>query len=91
MQHHADWRYQKDNLVFLENIAKVAERALTSTGLLKKRLDVGAKALISEFGKNLVDEGIKHAPELYKFWTSNIKNKGLKKALELDSASCAVQ
>ena len=68
--------------IFLANIPKVGVRALTSTGLLKKGLGVGARTLNSEFGKKLVDEGIKHAPEQFKFQTSNVKNKGFKKALE---------
>ena len=61
---------------------KLVTRALTSTGLLKKGLGVGASALNSEFGEKIVGKGIKHAPELHKFGTSKIKNKSLKKALE---------
>ena len=53
----------------------------------KRRIGVGAKTLISEFGKKLVDEAIKHAPELYKFGTSKIKNKIFKRALESDIAN----
>ena len=75
----------------LRYIAKLGVRALTSTGLLKKGLGLGATALNSEFGKKLVNEWIKHASELYKFGTSKIRNKGLKKPLELDIASYAVQ
>ena len=36
---------------------------------------MGSKAINSGLGKKLVDEGIKHAPELYKYDTSKIKNK----------------
>ena len=70
---------------------KLGSKALTSTGLLKRGLDVGATALNSEFGKKLVDEGIKHAPEQYKFGTLKIKTKCLKKALESDIANYALQ
>ena len=35
----------------------------------------------------MIDEGIKHAPELYKFGTSKIKNKNMKRALNSDVAN----
>ena len=38
-----------------------------------------------------MDEGIKHAPDLYKFGTSRIKYKNLKRALDLDIADYAVK
>lgn len=38
--------------------------------LFKKGLDFGSRAITSEIGKKLIDEGIKHAPELYKISTS---------------------
>lgn len=41
--------------------------------------------------KNLIDEGIKHAPEQFKSGTSKIKNKNLKKALESDVANYIVE
>ena len=68
--------------IFLANIPKAGVRALASPGLLKKGLGVGARKLNSESGKKLVDEGIKRASEQFKFQTSNVKNKGFKKALE---------
>ena len=63
-------------------IARLGTKALTSTGLLKKGLGVGARAINSEVGKKLVDEGIKHAPESYSLGTSKRRNKNMKKALE---------
>ena len=59
----------------LGNIANLRARALTLNGLLKRGIDIGAKALNSALGKKLVDERIKHAPELYKFGTSKIKTE----------------
>ena len=59
--------------------------------LFKRGISTGTKALSSEIGKKLIDEGIKHAPYLYKFVTSKIKNKNLKKALESDVANYIVQ
>ena len=49
----------------LGNIVNLGTKALTSTGLLKKGLDIGSKAISSEIGKKIIDEGIKHAPDLY--------------------------
>ena len=37
--------------------------------------------------KKLIDEGIKHAPELYKLGPSEIKNKNLRRALDSDIAN----
>ena len=42
--------------------------------LFKKGLDVRSRALTSEIGQKLLEEGIKHAPELYEIGTSKIKN-----------------
>ena len=65
--------------------------ALALTGLSKRRISIGAKALNSVLGKKLMDEGIKDTPELCKFGTSKIKNKNLKRALESDIANYAVK
>ena len=59
----------------LGTLAKLGTKALNSTGLIKKELGVGIKALNSNIGKKLVDEGIKHTPELYCLGTSKIKLK----------------
>ena len=59
--------------------------------IFEKRLDVGLRAITSEIKKKLIDEGIKHAPELYKIDTSKIKNKNLKKSLESDVANYIVE
>ena len=66
-------------------------RALTLTGLPKRGISIGAKALNSVLGKRLMDDGIKHTPELCKFGTSKIKNKNLKRALGSDIANYAVK
>ena len=75
----------------LGDIVNLRTKGLTSTGLLKKGLDIGLKALSSEIGKKIIGEGIKHAPDLYKFGTSRIKYKNLKRALDLDIADYAVK
>ena len=51
---------------------------------------MGSKAINSGLGKKLIDEGIKHAPELYKLGTSKIKNKNVKRALNSDIANYIV-
>ena len=43
--------------------------------LAKWEINMGAKAIIAGLEKKLVDEGIKQAPELYKYGTCKIKNK----------------
>ena len=78
------WKTQKGSS-FLGNIVNLGTKALTSTGLWKKGLDVGSRAISSEIGKK-IDKGIKHVQNLYKFGTSKIKNKNLKRALDSDIA-----
>ena len=75
----------------LGTLAKLGTKALTSRRLLKKGLGVGVKTLNSDIGKKLVDEGIKHAPELYRLGTSKIKNKNVKRALESEVTNYVVQ
>ena len=60
---------------------------MLTSGTLAKGLDMGSKAINSEIGKKLIDEGIKHAPELYKYGNNRVKNKTLKRALEPDIAN----
>ena len=48
----------------LGTIARLGVKALTSTGLLRKGLGVGARALNSEVRKKLVNEGIKNTPRI---------------------------
>ena len=70
---------------------KLGTKSLTCTGLLRKRLDVGVKAINSEVGKKLVNKRIKHAPELYRLGTSKIKNKNVKRALESEVSNYMVK
>ena len=48
---------------------------------------MASKAINSETEKKLKDQGIKHAPELYKYCKSRVKNKTLNRALESDIAN----
>ena len=51
---------------------------------------MGSKAINSGLGKKIIDEGIKHNPDLYKCRTSKIRNKKVQKALNSDIASYIV-
>ena len=48
------------------------------------------KSINSAFGKKIIDEGIKQVPNLYKYETSKIKNKNVRKVLDSDIAIYAV-
>ena len=72
-------------------IVMLGTKALISTGLLRKGLGVGARAINSEVGKELINEGIKLAPELYCLGTSKIRNENMKKALESEVANYVVK
>ena len=59
--------------------------------LAKWRINMGAKAINSGLGEKIVDEGIKHAPDLYKYGTSKIKNKKIQRAHNSDIANYMVE
>ena len=42
-------------------------------------------------GEKIVDEGIKYAPDLYKYGTSKIKNNKIRQALNSDIANYMVE
>ena len=54
-------------------------------------MNIGSRAINSEIGKKLIDEGIKHVPELYKYGKSAVTNKTLKRALDSDVAHYIVE
>ena len=47
----------------------------------------GCKDNILWAGEKIVDEGIKHAPDLYTYRTTKIKNKEIQRALNSDIAN----
>ena len=51
--------------------------------LLKAGINLGSKAIGSEFGKNLINKGIDSIPNIFKFGASKVKNKNTKKHLIL--------
>ena len=60
------------------------------SNLVKAGLDLGTKALSSEFGKKLINKGIDNIPNIFKFGISKIKNKYVQKALSSDIADMVV-
>ena len=53
----------------LGTIGSLGTKVLTTTGLLKKGLSAGAKAINSDPGKKLLDKRIKHAAEFCRLRT----------------------
>ena len=74
----------------LGNIGKLGAK-LRASNLLKQGVSAGTKTLSSDKGKRLIDEGIKQAPDLYRFGTSKIKSENVRKALESDVANYIVE
>lgn len=65
-------RTQQQNAGILGSVFNLGKNLLTS-GALKKGLDMGSRAITSENGKKVIDEGIKHVPELCNYGTKKIK------------------
>ena len=68
------------------NIVKSGAK-LGASNLLRQGVSADTKALSSDIGKTLIDEEIKHAPDLYRLGASKIKNKNVRKALKSDVAN----
>ena len=60
---------------------------MLTSGAVTKGISIGSRAIKSDLGKKLIDESIKHAPDLYRCGKERVTNKTLKKALELDVAN----
>ena len=61
----------------LGELAKWGAKLRAKT-LFKRGVSAGSKALSSEIGEKLINEGVKNAPNLYRFGTSKIRNKNFK-------------
>ena len=61
-----------------------------ASNLTKAELELGSKAVGSEFGKKLINKGIDNIPNLFNFGISKIKNKNVKRAMESDIAKMVV-
>ena len=60
------------------------------SNLLKSGIELGSKAIGSEFGKKLINKGIDSIPNIFKFGVSKIKNKNVKRAMKSDIAKMVV-
>ena len=60
---------------------------LLMLGAITKGISLGSRAINSELGRKIIDEGIKHAPGLYRYGKERVTDKTLKKALESDVAN----
>ena len=60
------------------------------SNLAKAGLELGSKAIGSEFGKKLINKGIENIPNLFNFGISKIKNKSIKRVMEFDIAKMVV-
>ena len=86
---------KKSRAAIINRLALIYDRvnqtgSSIGTDLLKTGLDLGSKALGSEFGKRLINKGIDNIPNLFKFGASKVKNKNFKKALESEIADMVV-
>ena len=61
-----------------------------ASNLAKAGLELGSKAIGSEFGKRLINTGIDNIPNIFKFGVSKINNKKVKRAMESDIAQMVV-
>ena len=61
-----------------------------ASNLAKAGLELGSKAIGSEFGKKLINNGIDNIPNLFNLGISKIKNKNVKRAMESDIAKMVV-
>ena len=61
-----------------------------ASNLAKAGLELGSKAIGSEFGKKLINKGIDNIPNLFNFGISKIKNKNIKRVMESDIAKMVV-
>ena len=86
-------RTQKGGSI-IGNIVKLGPKLGTSgfpKGVFRKGVSAGRKALSSDLGQKLINEGIKQAPNLYSFGASKVKNKNVRKALESDVTNYLVE
>ena len=85
-------RKQKD---ILDRLRPVYDRVQGGRGLAsnlaKAGLELGSKALGSEFGRRLINKGIDNIPNIFKFGASKIKNKNVRRAIQSDIADMVVK
>ena len=78
-----------ERLMPIYNIVNQSGSGLASN-LAKAGLELGSKAMVSEFGKRLINKGIDSIPNIFNFGVSKIKNKKVKRAIKSDIAKMVV-
>ena len=73
-----------------DRVQEQSGRGLASN-LAKTGLELGSKALGSEFGKKLIKKGIDSISNIFKFGASKTRNKNVKQAMRSDIAKMVVQ
>ena len=78
---------KRKNQEVLKRLGPVYERVQQkgnglASDLAKTGLELGSKALGSEFGRKLINKGIDSIPSLFRFGAKKVKNKNIKRALE---------
>ena len=84
---------RKQNI--LNRLGPIYERVNQSgkglaSSLAKTGIELGTKALGSEFGKKIINKTIDNIPSIFKFGVSKIKNKNVRKAMTSDIADMVV-
>ena len=70
--------------------ARQSGKGLVSN-LAKVGIELGSKALGSEFGKKIINKDIDNIPNIFKFGASKIKNKNVQRALKSEIADMVVE
>ena len=79
----------------IDRLGPIYDRAETQSGkgiasnVAKAGLELGSKALGSEFGKKLINKGVDNIPNIFKFGASKIRN--VRRAMRSDFAKMVVE
>ena len=88
-------RVQRRQQDVFDRLQSVYDRVQGGRGLApnlaKAGLELGSRAISSEFGKKLIDKGIDNIPNIFKFGASEIKNKNVRKAMKSEISDMVVQ
>ena len=75
----------------LDRLGPVYDRVQGGSGLAsylaRAGLELGSKAIGSEFGRKLINKGIDNIPYIFKFGASKIKNKSFQRAINSEIAN----
>ena len=81
----------------IDRLGPIYDRAQTESGkglasnVAKAGLELGSKALGSEFRKKLINKGVDNIPNIFKFGASKTRNKNVRRAMRSDFAKMVVE